>query len=93
MKNPSAPKKIIWITGLIAGLPGIIGHFATYRFLPKCAFDGVVAKYNGDKQVRHFSCRNLRDGDLRDLFSFKKSLLFFLPAFIEINCCCNPRIK
>lgn len=28
MKNPSAPAKITWIIGLIAGILGIIGHFA-----------------------------------------------------------------
>jgi hypothetical protein len=27
-------------------------------FLPKRIFDGLVAKYNGDKYVRHFSCWN-----------------------------------
>ena len=27
-------------------------------FLPKRVFDGLVAKYNGDKRVRHFSCWN-----------------------------------
>lgn len=27
-------------------------------FLPKRIFDGIVAKYNGDKRVRHFSCWN-----------------------------------
>ena len=27
-------------------------------FLPKRVFDGNVAKYNGDKRVRHFSCWN-----------------------------------
>ena len=27
-------------------------------FLPKRMFDGLVAKYNGDKHVRHFSCWN-----------------------------------
>ena len=25
-------------------------------FLPKRVFDGLVAKYNGDKRVKHFSC-------------------------------------
>lgn len=27
-------------------------------FLPKRVFDGLVAKYSGDKRVRHFSCWN-----------------------------------
>ncbi|WP_367755257.1 hypothetical protein [Flavobacterium sp. WC2430] len=33
MKNPSAPKKITWIIGLIFGILGIIGHFAAVPFL------------------------------------------------------------
>lgn len=27
MKAPSAPSKVIWIIGLIAGILGIIGHY------------------------------------------------------------------
>jgi hypothetical protein len=33
MKMPSAPKKITWIIGLIAGFLGIIGHYAHIQFL------------------------------------------------------------
>ncbi len=33
MKNPSAPKKITWIIGLILGILGIIGHYARIDFL------------------------------------------------------------
>lgn len=33
MKKPSAPKKITWIIGLVAGLPGIIVHFAQVQIL------------------------------------------------------------
>ncbi|MDZ7739681.1 MAG: hypothetical protein U5K32_11580 [Bacteroidales bacterium] len=33
MKAPSAPKKIIWIIGLICGLLGIIGHYASVDIL------------------------------------------------------------
>ncbi len=33
MKNPSAPKKITWIIGLLAGVLGIIGHFAQVQIL------------------------------------------------------------
>ncbi|SDX38437.1 hypothetical protein [Flavobacterium degerlachei] len=33
MKNPSAPKKITWIIGLICGILGIIGHFADVKVL------------------------------------------------------------
>lgn len=29
MKAPSAPSKIIWIIGLIAGILGIIGHYTS----------------------------------------------------------------
>jgi len=30
---PSAPKKITWIIGLIAGILGIIGHYAHVQIL------------------------------------------------------------
>lgn len=33
MNYPSAPKKIIWIIGIICGLLGIIGHFADIQIL------------------------------------------------------------
>jgi hypothetical protein len=33
MKNPSAPKRITWIIGLIAGILGIIGHFTHVQIL------------------------------------------------------------
>ncbi|GAO29293.1 hypothetical protein [Geofilum rubicundum] len=33
MRNPSAPKKITWIIGIIAGILGIIGHYARVDFL------------------------------------------------------------
>lgn len=33
MKNPSAPKKITWIIGLIFGILGIIGHYARIDIL------------------------------------------------------------
>ncbi|MFE3869972.1 hypothetical protein ACFX5F_01885 [Flavobacterium sp. ZS1P70] len=33
MNNPSAPKKITWIIGLICGILGIIGHFAHIQVL------------------------------------------------------------
>ena len=38
MKNPSAPKKITWIIGLIAGILGIIGHFAQVQILTEYNF-------------------------------------------------------
>jgi hypothetical protein len=39
MKNPSAPKKITWIIGLIAGILGIIGHFAHVQILSEYNFE------------------------------------------------------
>ncbi len=33
MQKPSAPKKITWIIGIVAGLLGIIGHYTTIEFL------------------------------------------------------------
>jgi len=33
MKNPSAPKRITWIIGLICGVLGIIGHFSHVQIL------------------------------------------------------------
>jgi len=38
MNNPSAPKKITWIIGLICGILGIIGHFAHIQFLSEHSF-------------------------------------------------------
>lgn len=33
MTAPSSPKKITWIIGLIAGILGIIGHYAFVQIL------------------------------------------------------------
>lgn len=33
MKNPSAPKKITWVIGLVCGILGIIGHYAQVEIL------------------------------------------------------------
>ena len=33
MTAPSAPKKIIWIIGLLSGILGIIGHYAHVQTL------------------------------------------------------------
>jgi hypothetical protein len=33
MSAPSSPKKITWIIGLLAGILGIIGHFAQVQVL------------------------------------------------------------
>lgn len=38
MNNPSAPKKITWIIGLILGILGIIGHFAKVQVLTEHSF-------------------------------------------------------
>ena len=38
MNNPSAPKKVTWIIGLICGLLGIIGHFAHVQVLSEHSF-------------------------------------------------------
>ncbi len=33
MKNPSAPKTITWIIGILVGVLGIIGHYTRVDFL------------------------------------------------------------
>ncbi len=33
MANPSAPKKITWIIGLLLGILGIIGHYVHVQIL------------------------------------------------------------
>jgi hypothetical protein len=38
MKAPSSPMKITWIIGLVAGILGIIGHFAQVQFLTEYSF-------------------------------------------------------
>lgn len=38
MNNPSAPKKVTWIIGLIFGILGIIGHFANVQVLSEHSF-------------------------------------------------------
>ena len=42
MNNPSAPKKITWIIGLICGILGIIGHFAHIQILSENSFTLLV---------------------------------------------------
>lgn len=37
MKTPSSPKKITWIIGIVAGLLGIIGHYANVQ---------IISEYN-----------------------------------------------
>lgn len=39
MKNPSAPKKITWIIGLVSGILGIIGHFAHIQILSQYNYE------------------------------------------------------
>ncbi|MET0759716.1 MAG: hypothetical protein ABWZ56_04820 [Flavobacterium sp.] len=36
--NPSAPKNITWIIGLICGILGIIGHFSQVQILTEHSF-------------------------------------------------------
>lgn len=38
MKNPSAPKKIVWIIGLIFGILGIVGHYTNIDFISEHHF-------------------------------------------------------
>ena len=38
MAAPSAPKKITWIIGLVAGILGIIGHFTHVQVLTENHF-------------------------------------------------------
>ena len=38
MNNPSAPKRLTWIIGLIAGILGIIGHFVQIQTLSAHSF-------------------------------------------------------
>jgi hypothetical protein len=38
MRAPSAPQRITWIIGLVAGLLGILGHFAKIEFLTEYHF-------------------------------------------------------
>ncbi len=39
MAAPSAPKKITWIIGLVAGILGIIGHFAQIQVLTEYNYE------------------------------------------------------
>ncbi len=38
MRAPSAPQRITWIIGLVAGLLGILGHFAEVPYLTEYHF-------------------------------------------------------
>jgi hypothetical protein len=38
MRAPSAPQRITWIIGLVAGILGILGHFAKIEFLTEYHF-------------------------------------------------------
>jgi len=37
-KRPSAPKKITWIIGLVCGIAGMIGHYASVKYLTENSF-------------------------------------------------------
>jgi hypothetical protein len=45
MKKPSAPKNITWIIGLIAGILGIIGHFAEVQILSEYNFELLLVGF------------------------------------------------
>jgi len=45
MKNPSAPKKITWIIGIIAGVLGIIGHFAQVQILTEYNYELLLVGF------------------------------------------------
>lgn len=45
MKKPSAPKKITWIIGLMAGLLGIIGHYAQVQILTEYNYMLLLAGF------------------------------------------------
>jgi len=36
--RPSAPKQITWIIGLLCGIAGIIGHYASVKYLTEYSF-------------------------------------------------------
>lgn len=43
--NPSAPRKITWILGLILGLLGIIGHFTVVQTLTEHSFNLLLVGF------------------------------------------------
>lgn len=45
MKTPSAPKKITWIIGIVAGLLGIIGHYANVQILSEYNYILLLAGF------------------------------------------------
>ena len=44
-KQPNSPTKGVWIAGLIAGIAGLIGHFATIDVLSPNKFWFVAAGF------------------------------------------------
>jgi len=45
MMKPTAPKRIVWILGLLLGLLGIIGNFANLDFLTTNSFWFLLAGF------------------------------------------------
>lgn len=45
MNYPSAPKKITWIIGLVAGILGIIGHFAHVDILTQYNYELLLVGF------------------------------------------------
>lgn len=43
--NPNAPKKIVWIIGMIAGLLGIIGHYVKVDVITANSFWLLLAGF------------------------------------------------
>jgi hypothetical protein len=43
--KPSAPNKILWAIGLIAGILGIIGHFMSVNMLTENSFNLILAGF------------------------------------------------
>jgi len=45
MNTPSSPKKITWIIGIVAGLLGIIGHYAHVQVLSEYNYVLLLAGF------------------------------------------------
>ena len=45
MKTPSAPKKITWIIGILAGVLGIIGHYTNVQILSEHNFELLLVGF------------------------------------------------
>lgn len=45
MAAPSAPKKITWILGLVAGILGIVGHYTQVDVLSQYNYELLLAGF------------------------------------------------